>query len=104
MAITDFTDAQYKSLCPVYTAAPTEVSLSTTTAVNGTALAAGWYMIQCDADCYIKQGAAAQTATANDWRLPANQAYPMSVDGASTGYLAGIVASGTATLQILKVG
>lgn len=104
MALTDLVDAQYKSLCPVYTAAPTEISVSTSTAVNGTALAAGWYMVQCDVDVHIKQGTAAQTAATTDWRIPADTTWPMRVDGAANAYLAGITAAGSGTLQILAVG
>lgn len=100
----NFERAQYLALCPRYTNAPTEVTLSTSSARNSSALGVGFYIVRCDVNCYIKQGTSSVTADANDFIISAGSTYPMAVtDGTSDSYLAGILASGSGTLQILQL-
>ena len=90
-------------LAPRYLNAPVEVSLTTSSAAS-TQLPLGLYLVQCTEDAFIRQGASGVAATANSWFVSANSIWPMRVEATAVDdYLAGILASGTATLQILKV-
>ena len=91
-------------LGPQYLTSPVSVSLSTTTARSTPVLAAGLYELECDEDCFFLQGGSTVTAALTDVPLAATATKRFVVTTASNGYVAGILASGTATLTITKIG
>jgi len=100
----DVTDNTNRHLGPQYTWNPTTVALTTTTAVNGTALDAGLYEIECTEDCFFLQVAAAGTAALTDVPLQAGVTKRLVVTAAANAYVAGILASGTADLTLTRIG
>lgn len=86
----------------INTSAPTLVSLTTSTA-RSAALTRGLYIITCGQNCTWLQGGSTVEATANHRRLWANTYRWLYVHGTEDAYVAGILASGTATLSIEKI-
>lgn len=86
-------------LIPDYTQAPTQVSLSGVTA-RSTQLTPGWYILSCTEAGFVKAGGSGVNAATTDFPLQADIEYPLFVSGSSDDYVAGILASGTATLSI----
>jgi len=82
--------------------ASTTVSLSTTTA-KSSQLLRGLYWVSASADCFFLQGPTAVTATTSSVPLWAKTWVRVHVeDSTLEGFIAGITASGTATLYIVK--
>ena len=81
--------------------APVQVSLSASTA-RSTQLAVGRYVVKSDARVFVRQGAVTVDATVTtDFALEPGVAYVLNVTNTTTlGYLAGILAAGTGTLDI----
>lgn len=85
------------------TQASVRVSLATTTA-RSALLPPGNYQVTCDVDCFILQGGSAVDAVLATSNVLWSKGYiKVRVGDASDGYIAGILASGTGTLHILKV-
>ena len=93
-------DAEYKALCPQWTAVPTEISVSTSTAKNGSDLSNGLYWVKADIDTYVRQGDSSVTATTSSFLFEAGVIYPLMVDGSDNARVAGITAAGSGTLQV----
>lgn len=84
-------------------AASVRVSLTTMTA-RSTLLAPGNYQVTCDVDCFILQGGSAVDAVLASSNVLWSKGYvKIRVSDATDGYIAGILASSTGTLHILKV-
>ena len=83
----------------------TQVSLSTTTAKNSSALSNGTYEVYADNDWFMQQGGSTVTATTTTSRkMYAGQATTIDVSDTSEAYVAGILSAGTSTLYITPVG
>lgn len=103
MSLVNILDAKRAHLFPRFLNAPVEVSLSGTSS-RSSQLPLGAYLIKSDETTYIKQGGSSVDADTNDWIIEAGVTYTMRVEYAGTDdYLAGILASGTGTLQILQI-
>lgn len=83
-----------------WSAAPVVVSLSITTA-RSTLLPNGTYYFTATAACFFLQGGVAVDATTSSNYLPAGAVFTLRVTGAADGYVAGILASGTASLYLM---
>ena len=96
-------DAEYAITNQQLTSTPVHVAL-TTSADESTELAVGRHRITCTEDCYVLQGATGVDTTlaavANGHFLAAGVIDYIYVTAATDAFLAGIVASGTATLCI----
>jgi hypothetical protein len=80
-----------------------KVSLTTTTARSAILVLGAVYVMTCDTDCFIKQGGSAvDAATATSSVLYARERMRIKVVDATNAYVAGIVASGTATLRLQR--
>lgn len=98
-----YKDSEYLALNPTWVNLPTEVALSTSSNASAQ-LSTGFYFVKSDVDTFIRQGGSSVAATTASWKLEAGSTIPMAVTIAGTNdYLAGILSSGTGTLQILKV-
>ena len=95
-------DAEYGLICGNFTAAPTCVSLSTTTATSA-ALTQGYYRVVSTIDCFLKQGGSTITAATTDNWVPAGVIMNIVSDATKGLYVAGITAAGTGTLYLSKV-
>lgn len=83
--------------------APEIISLSTSTAKTSAAYEAGTYLLTSDSDVFIKSGTqAGVTAATTDNPLWAKTYLIWQVTSADNAGLAGILASGTGNLYILK--
>jgi hypothetical protein len=84
-------------------AAPATVSLSNVSAASSQLSANTVYYLVSTADTYIRFGSSAPTATTSHFLLTQRTYFPF-VTGTQSGvrYVAGILASGTGTLYILK--
>jgi len=100
----NYHDALYNALCPRWLNDAEEVSLSTSSARSGT-LSPGYYFVKCNVDTHVKQGIAGSVSAAtDDWIFEAGAVYPMVVTVAGTDdAIAGILDSGTGTMQIILV-
>lgn len=92
-----------------YSAAPQEVvSVTTTSARNGTALTSKtWYRGVCDIDCWVRQGGSTIVCTATGTTdatrghfLPAGEHMRFYVVDADTAYIAAIAKGGSGELEL----
>jgi hypothetical protein len=87
-----------------YTRSMTTVALSNSSNLNGSDLQAGFYWVYADAAFSFKKGGSGVTAATTDRK---REAYPektlVEVTCAGDARIAGIVASGTATMYIEPV-
>lgn len=84
---------------------PELVSLTTSTAKTAAAYSAGLYMVTASADCFVKSGTQAGVTVTATTGIPLwSKGYLLwQVTSADNAGLAGITASGTATLYICKI-
>ncbi len=85
------------------TGAPTTVALSTGSNVNATALSSSLRLVRlwASVDCFVRVGGSSVTAATTDHPLTAKIPEIFHLD--SSGYVAGIVSSGTGTLFISEL-
>ena len=101
MAQYSIDDAAYASIVQNFANAPTVVTVTTTTA-RSTLLTRGRYRVICDVPVFIKQGGSTITAALTDNYLPADCPEYLCVTAATDGYVAGITAAPTGSLQLMK--
>ena len=94
-------DAEYAIVSGEWTTTPTAISFDSS-AENGTALAAGTYLMCATEPCYFIQGATGQTATSSHHYLPANTFVRLTVSAAANAYVAAIKVSSAGVLKISK--
>jgi len=94
----DRIDAEYSLLNGQATAAPQKLSM-TGSSVRSTELAPGLYEVVSTVTGNILQGGSAVTATAGSQYIVADRPRLIFVTGASDGFVAGIIASGSLYIQ-----
>lgn len=103
MGRADVTDMTAGHLGPQAISTTVKVALSTTTATSAL-LPPGLYEAYCATKWQRQQGGSTITATTDCMPVGAGERWRFAVTGASDGYMAGILASGTDTLYLQKIG